>query len=675
MLKIKHIQLSYGEKIIFHHTDFCAEHGKLTMIIGPSGSGKSTLLDIIKMKKENVYDLYEIDNINIAHLDKDQQKHFQFTNFGIVEQTPVLIKNLTIQKHIELFQSLHNHNIDYQNYVEILELSHILNKYPNQLSGGEKVRVGILLALLHDPDYLILDEPTSSLDRHHTQLIIDLIKQYSSRQKTVIISTHDRLLIDEADCLYRIKDKKLIKKKDKMINEVYKSLDIKTPCMKKMINYIIKGKKYHQLYNGFIMLITALAIAFTAFSLQYANVAKEMNSKSVQSLASNEMLVYKNDNAPFEQEEMKRISNISDVESYAIFYNENSETDANCQVYDGHNIISSKTFMGIGNTDEYFFPKTSVYNKKSNISYLKYFDQEGAVVTEGFLEKLGIEVDKWQKNYEVEYIIQVPLYIRCNYGYSYSTNTAGDKLVGSFGNMYDITTINVPIRFKVRGIVEYSFHNRYVDVYFDKDLVDEYIEQYRPQEEKRDTYLSYDPEVGEYEAYSIYTAYQPNCLNVLVNDVLNIESVKKQLIQMGYEVETPYSNYTAILEIYNSFTENLTNFSAIIIVIIIILTLILKFIKNKDIQREKRIYRTYGFTEKEISLQSAMVFSLDAIILWMFSAILTFCLCVLSNEIFAKQSISFGYTNFNYIMFLIITGMVFVFEVIIPFLMNKFIHL
>ena len=86
-----------------------------------------------------------------------------------------------------------------------------MNEYPQQLSGGEKIRVSILLAMLHQPEILVFDEPTASLDKHHTQIIVELLKEYAHQGHIVIIFTHDNFMKNEADVIYQIDNHTLIK--------------------------------------------------------------------------------------------------------------------------------------------------------------------------------------------------------------------------------------------------------------------------------------------------------------------------------------------------------------------------------------------------------------------------------------------------------------------------------
>ena len=177
MLELKDICVNYENQMIYQHAYFSAKHNELTLVIGKSGSGKSTLHQIITFQDRGKCEYYYNDK-NMTILSDCQQKDFIRDKMGIVNQIPTFIDDLRIEDHIALCQSMFNgYNID--KYIDRLGIREVMNEYPQQLSGGEKIRVSILLAMLHQPEILVFDEPTASLDKHHTQIIVELLKEYA----------------------------------------------------------------------------------------------------------------------------------------------------------------------------------------------------------------------------------------------------------------------------------------------------------------------------------------------------------------------------------------------------------------------------------------------------------------------------------------------------------------
>lgn len=677
MLKILKINTQYGKKVIFQHTEYVAYNNSLNMIIGPSGSGKSTLLKMI-IDRVKYYDSYMIDDIDIDTLSQDEYDHFKFSYFGIVRQKPTLLKKLTIQDHINYLMALHHCQFDYQDYIEKLQLEKILDSYPASLSGGEKVRVGILLALIHQPAILILDEPTASLDQHHTKRVIELLKEYSLNH-CVIIATHDKLLIEQADNLYQIKDKKLVHQKEKISTE-NKLEDHKIkPQIRKGIKYQLRMKKHHFVYNSMLGLLMAIVIALTAFSLQYANTAKQQNKNIIQELGSNEMVVYKgghiNHYEPISDEEIERILNLDHIKSHSIFYDtESSDYKAyhDCNIYDGNNeLVTSHTFSDSMQAEDMLI-KTSAYNEDSKYEFIKEYDNEGgAIITLEFLYRMGMDENDWQEDYEIDYIIQVPVYNLSQYMLAYDMDFSNPR----FENDYRIITKEIRMKTKVKGIIETGMYNTNVNIYYPNDVVMNYIEENRPSESYEEKYMSsgYGGK-DDYEVEVIYTPFQLTDLVLVIDDIINISEVEKQLNDMGYDVFTQFTNYSAILSGYEDFINNLSSFVIFLVIIVVIVTLIIKYINNRTLQKEKDFYRVIGFTKKEYSRQFLISILIDAIELIVITVIVTIMLCSIYNEVFAKKSLAFGYTEFNWIMLIIIIAMVMIFEMVIPAIMERVIR-
>lgn len=193
MLELNHIKMNYGQRIIYDCANFVAHKNELTIIMGKSGSGKSTLHKIITMSLDTQGE-YFIDTKDMNKLSNKEKKQFIKEHMGIVNQNPIFISDLTINDHINLCQSLLNgYQVD--EYVQFLQLEEVLNKYPLQLSSGEKMRVAILLAMIHQPEILVFDEPTASLDSYHTHIVVEMIKKYAQSGHYVIVFTHDKIIM------------------------------------------------------------------------------------------------------------------------------------------------------------------------------------------------------------------------------------------------------------------------------------------------------------------------------------------------------------------------------------------------------------------------------------------------------------------------------------------------
>lgn len=214
-MNLKNIYKNYGDITIFNNLSVNFEKGKFYTIIGPSGCGKSTLINILGLLDTFQTGNYKIGNKDISKLnDKDLAK-IRMENIGLIFQDYYLNPRLTAYENI-LIATLINPKIKKEdrqnvvdNYLKKLGLYERKNHFPKELSGGEAQRVCIARALVNEPDYILADEPTGSLDNENSKIIMDILKSLTKSNKCVIMVTHDMSLIKLSDITYKIENKKL----------------------------------------------------------------------------------------------------------------------------------------------------------------------------------------------------------------------------------------------------------------------------------------------------------------------------------------------------------------------------------------------------------------------------------------------------------------------------------
>lgn len=199
-------QYPKGSKLNFENLSVSKQNH--TLILGESGSGKSTLLNLIAGFSAPTTGKVFIQGQDIYQLQESNLDHFRAKNLGFIFQEAHLLKNLTIVENIKLAQSLANYPVIEADVIELLrklQLEHLANRKPNELSRGQVQRVAIARALINKPALLIADEPTAALDDKNTFLVIELIKALADEQgSTLIISTHDKRLKDEFSNNYQL---------------------------------------------------------------------------------------------------------------------------------------------------------------------------------------------------------------------------------------------------------------------------------------------------------------------------------------------------------------------------------------------------------------------------------------------------------------------------------------
>lgn len=222
MIEIKNISKDFidGNKTntVLKSTNVIIEKGEFVAIVGPSGSGKSTLLTIIgALQKPTQGDLY-INNNNVYDLSENGRSDLRFNTIGFVLQGSNLVPYLTVREQFQLKLSqskMKNKNNRIAEMLDKLSIGHIENKYPEEISGGERQRAAIGLALILNPPILLTDEPTASLDTDKAFQVIELLKEISDERETsVIMVTHDKRMLSFCD--------RVLEMNDGVINEVEK---------------------------------------------------------------------------------------------------------------------------------------------------------------------------------------------------------------------------------------------------------------------------------------------------------------------------------------------------------------------------------------------------------------------------------------------------------------------
>jgi len=196
VIRAEELSLAYSsEETIISKANFSVSSGDFVFITGASGSGKSTLLRSFygALRPENgslVVGGVELDRISTSKL------NFLRRHIGIVFQDYKLVKEWTIEKNVALPLIINGYakdvsDIQVDKLLNHVKLSHKVNKYPQELSGGEQQRVAMARALAHNPILILADEPTGNLDDYSSRLIWNLLEGANAQLKaTVVIVTH-----------------------------------------------------------------------------------------------------------------------------------------------------------------------------------------------------------------------------------------------------------------------------------------------------------------------------------------------------------------------------------------------------------------------------------------------------------------------------------------------------
>ena len=208
-LKLKNISKNFNidKKIkVLKNLSYNFHKGKVYALMGPSGSGKSTLLNLISLIDRPSLGSVKFNNNQINFNNKNKNDLFRAKSIGIVYQQNNLLPDFTTLENVYLASLSINNNKDTavtkaKDLLSKIGLSNRLNHFPSQLSGGESQRVAIARAIINDPEIILADEPTGSLDLNTAKEIFKILKNLKKTNRLIIFATHNRFFANKADCL------------------------------------------------------------------------------------------------------------------------------------------------------------------------------------------------------------------------------------------------------------------------------------------------------------------------------------------------------------------------------------------------------------------------------------------------------------------------------------------
>ncbi len=211
-IKLSNINKSFNnlKKIkVLKKISYNFKKGKIYSLIGPSGSGKSTLLNLLSLVDRPTSGSIFIENKKINFDELEKNDLFRANRIGIIYQQDNLLPDFTALENIYLASlavgsnkelSISKANI----LLKKFGLSNRSNHYPSELSGGEKQRVSIARALINNPQIILADEPTGSLDLETAKEIFKILQNQINSDRIIIFATHNRFFANKSDCLLEI---------------------------------------------------------------------------------------------------------------------------------------------------------------------------------------------------------------------------------------------------------------------------------------------------------------------------------------------------------------------------------------------------------------------------------------------------------------------------------------
>ena len=221
MIQLKNITktftLNNNQIVALNNINLTFNKGEIILLQGASGSGKSTILSLIARLSKPTTGEVIVNNQRVSKLNDDFASIYRRENIGFIFQKFNLIPNLTVKDNIilpliplNLPQNIIQEKLDI--VMEKFSISHKQDIIVKSLSGGEQQRVAIARGYINDPKIILADEPTANLDKKLSEDFIKLLKDLKSKDKTIIIATHDPLFLnlDFIDHIYNISNGQII---------------------------------------------------------------------------------------------------------------------------------------------------------------------------------------------------------------------------------------------------------------------------------------------------------------------------------------------------------------------------------------------------------------------------------------------------------------------------------
>ena len=222
IIELENIRKSYADGNQMHHVlnqlELSVDPNEFVAILGPSGSGKSTLLAIAGLLLSADEGRIRIAGQDLTGLNQGQWTKKRLELLGFIFQDHQLLSYMKIGDQLELVAKLKGEKDKKKRQEEVkalladLGIESCYHQYPNQMSGGQKQRAAIARAFIGNPQVILADEPTASLDPDRGQEIAQLIqKEVKSKNKSAVMVTHDRSILTYVDTIYELKHGQLLK--------------------------------------------------------------------------------------------------------------------------------------------------------------------------------------------------------------------------------------------------------------------------------------------------------------------------------------------------------------------------------------------------------------------------------------------------------------------------------
>ena len=640
MIEIKNLNISFGDKVILNNASFHTSPGVLTIIKGKSGSCKSTFLKAFQFAYECEY-IYEGQRMD--ELDQDSRQQFIYDHMVNVPQIPLFIEGMTIEEHIKQLVKLGYQRNDI--YEEKFGIASLKKKYPRNLSGGEKTRVAIYLAIMSQPEILILDEPTAALDASYAIEMIKYLKEYAEEGHYVIVATHDQRMIEEADVLYKVDQTLILEKENKRETPLISQI----PHNHKLFTLRFSHRTFRIVMN----ILVAFTMIICAYSYNVYGHYNESYEQKINTIASRDLTVYKekmsNDyysyngsEFPMTQSDYKKIKSVKNIESvkwrYEKEYNDvmilGLDTETQLK-YQEAKLTGKKCNQTIN------LVSMQVYEDEDDYTNLtvKHNDNKGVYISNQLLSNQDISVDSINMDdLKLKFYLPIPMYDASGITQT-GIDLEGSEYVDVNTVLVDLIEVELPVRGILKEGTEIS-SNSYSgtrSIYVPRSVINQYRKTYHATQSKV-LYGVPGAEGTDYKYYEgslpstytmsdvdqviVETPWKPGAYTVRVDSLKNIDQVTKQLEKLGFNVEGAFVDNSAINKILSNNKKVLIQFMIIVFILLYGFYFYLKYLILKEEKQTRDFLYNLGFTTKRINKSFSLTYIKNSLMLAVLGVVL-----------------------------------------------------
>lgn len=697
MISLKRLNISFTNRKILDDINMDIKNNKLTIIKGESGSGKTTLLKCLMLKLEH--------NADYQYLNQNVTKQMIRDDFYMIYQDPIFIENMTVNEMFSLISEEYEKH-DLLHVLDKLCIKELYEKYPNQLSQGERKRVSLASGILRNKKVLIIDEPTSSLNVEYSAIVAEILRDYTRLGHIVIASSHDLIMEDYADYVFMINNRKLesiiqnadshtCKESNKF--EFSKEIKVKIKQLFKMYKHRLMFKKSKE---NLIVLLISLASVLMIFD----NGAITFHKGLVNNISSAEVMVFKNisgdgsfdyscvgDEYPLLDEEIEFLHNLDNIEKityrfdYAMF--EGIKENCDPRIEDRNESINKIQIKQNGKIIEKdlvsIFQDYTVCMKSYNtdIDYNHRFekvntDKKGIVLSKTLYDKLFDE-DVDINDLSIYLPIYVPVY-DCD-----GIKEIGTEESDEYYSANAIATKEIWIELPIVGkLIDESIYDNYDNAgeytfFVDQDILEEYRKTYKKTEGYTIYWCLYDDKMNKYinevpEEYKDtirqiirVDPWQPNCYVLYMNSIHDLETGLQEIHKAGIDAKSIYINATTLQASVKTLQTSIRLVSLAIVVILFYTEYSMKKKSKSEDHKMNLFFENMGFEDKEIKKFIAKNSFVQFVSRFLVCLIISFILTLVIRIMFNSNTV-ISLELLFYIFLLCFST-----EVILPFIVNR----